>query len=87
VSIIHLLSCVRVCQVTAKDESSYDLLVIDVLVLRNPCVNQGVCVGPETDPECTSANRTQGEDRSGGVPNHTMVTWVQRWPVRMASIH
>ena len=75
---MHLLNYVRVCQVTATDGYSHDLLEIDVLVLRNPCVNQGVCVGPETDPECTSANRTQGENRIGGVPNHTMVTRVQR---------
>ena len=36
-------------------------MTIDLRVLRNPCVNTGICQGPETDPECTSANRTKGE--------------------------
>ena len=36
-------------------------MTIDLRVLKNPCVNKGICQGPETDPECTSANRTKGE--------------------------
>ncbi|KAI0217501.1 hypothetical protein LSAT2_030719 [Lamellibrachia satsuma] len=51
-----------VIKVSAKDIYSQDLLVIDVNVLRNPCMNQGVCEGPETDPNCTSTNRTKGFD-------------------------
>ena len=45
---------------TAEDGTGYDLLTIKVYVLKNPCMNQGVCEGPETDPNCTSTNRTTG---------------------------
>ena len=41
---------------------SQDLMTIDLRVLKNPCVNKGICQGPETDPECTSTNRTKGAD-------------------------
>ena len=47
-------------QMTAKDGMGYDLLTIKVYILKNPCMNQGVCEGPETDPNCTSTNRTTG---------------------------
>ena len=47
-------------QMTAEDGTGYDLLTIKIYILKNPCMNQGVCEGPETDPNCTSTNRTTG---------------------------
>ena len=47
-------------QVKAEDIMGHDLLTLKVYILRNPCVNEGVCEGPETDPECTSTNRSTG---------------------------
>ncbi|KAI0215915.1 hypothetical protein LSAT2_032050 [Lamellibrachia satsuma] len=51
-----------VIKMTAEDGTGYDLFTIKVYVLKNPCMNQGVCEGPETDPNCTSTNRTTGFD-------------------------
>ena len=45
---------------TAEDGTGYDLLTIKVYILKNPCMNQGVCEGPETDPNCISTNRNTG---------------------------
>ena len=36
-------------------------MTIDLRVMKNPCVNKGICQGPETHPECTSANRKTGK--------------------------
>ena len=41
---------------------SQDLMTIDLRILKNPCVNKGICQGPETDPECTLTNRAKGGD-------------------------
>ena len=37
-------------------------MTIEMRVLKNPCINKGICQGPETDPECTSVNRTKGKN-------------------------
>ena len=47
-------------QMTAEDGTGYDLLTIKIYILKNPCMNQGVCEGPETDPNFTITNRTTG---------------------------
>ena len=60
-----VLHITHIFQVTATDLTSQDLLTIDLRVLNNPCVNQGVCEGPESDPECASTNRSTGEKMFG----------------------
>ncbi len=36
-------------------------MTIDLRVLKNPCVNKGMCQGPESDPKCQSTNRIKGK--------------------------
>ncbi|XP_070573770.1 uncharacterized protein [Ptychodera flava] len=45
-----------------QDGAYSQVAVIDVFVLVNPCVNGGICTGPEHDPDCSSTERSSGFD-------------------------
>ncbi|KAI0212810.1 hypothetical protein LSAT2_002258 [Lamellibrachia satsuma] len=49
-------------EVMAADLTSQELLIIDVKVLRSPCINRRFCKGSESDPECKLTNRSTGFD-------------------------
>ncbi|XP_070573742.1 uncharacterized protein [Ptychodera flava] len=45
-----------------QDGAYSQVAMIDVFVLVNPCMNGGICTGPEHDPDCSSTERTSGFD-------------------------
>ncbi|KAK2145386.1 hypothetical protein NP493_3957g00000 [Ridgeia piscesae] len=47
-------------KIVATDGQVHNLVTINLHILRNPCTNNGICKGPETDPECTSTVRSRG---------------------------
>ncbi|XP_033637723.1 uncharacterized protein LOC117298529 [Asterias rubens] len=50
--------------VLSEDKSGAvsQLLTIEIAVLVNPCINEGVCGGPADDPDCTSPTRSSSFD-------------------------
>ncbi|XP_070563372.1 uncharacterized protein [Ptychodera flava] len=46
------------------------VLRVNIYVLENRCVNNGTCVGPEDDLDCTSERRSNGFDGYGCVCQH-----------------
>ncbi|XP_071798137.1 uncharacterized protein [Asterias amurensis] len=45
-----------------KSGAVSQLLTIEIAVLLNPCLNEGVCGGPADDPDCTSPDRSSSFD-------------------------
>ncbi|XP_022105060.1 uncharacterized protein LOC110986994 [Acanthaster planci] len=50
--------------VLVEDQSGAvsQLLEVQIAVLANPCINDGICRGPAEDPNCTSPARSDGFD-------------------------
>ncbi|XP_077996024.1 uncharacterized protein LOC144449371 [Glandiceps talaboti] len=51
-------------QINALDQDGFhsEVLTVHVHVLVNPCMNGARCIGPKSDPDCTSIQRSYGFD-------------------------
>ncbi|XP_022102001.1 uncharacterized protein LOC110985344 [Acanthaster planci] len=45
-----------------RSQAVSQLLEVQIAVLVNPCINEGICRGPAEDPDCTSPERSNGFD-------------------------